>query len=128
MAPTSARPWGAGRSPTGLPRQWCALRRSLFFQGGPALLPPSCNGRLVALRRPCDRPLDTVVQPMQQPVDVGGMVRDAEGAPHHLGDALAGPHLPAKPIRLRSTVEQVGKLGELLGAEFGCRPRRGTAS
>src|SRR5260370_14888447 len=117
MVPRSARPWAASRSPIGLPRRWCALRRSLFFQGWPALLPPRLDGGLVALRCPRDRALHAVPHGMQEPTDMGRVRGDAKRASDDLRHPLAGPHLPAEAICLRSAFHEGGQLRELLGAQ-----------
>lgn len=47
------------------------------------------------------------------------MIGDAEGAVDDLGDALAGPHLPAEAVSLRPALQQGGELGHLCGRELG---------
>src|SRR5690242_9853397 len=117
MAPRCAPPWAGDRSRIGLPRRWSAPPRRLFFQGWPALLPPGGNRRLVALRRACPGPLHAVAQTMEESVDVGRMVGDAERASNDLSDPLARPDLPAKAVRLWPTSNERRNLGALLLAQ-----------
>src|SRR5512146_3586298 len=124
MAPRSARPWATGRSPIGLSRRSCALRRPLFFQRRPPLLPPGLNGGRVALRRPRHRALHAVPHGMQEPTDVRWMVTDTKRAPDHFGDPLAGPHLAAEPVGFWTPFHERGQLGKLLGAQA-CLPTGG---
>jgi hypothetical protein len=67
--------------------------------------------------------LDALVQRMQQPVNVGRMVRDAEGAPDDLRHPLAGPHLATEAVRLCPALQQRGKLGQLRGGALGSGTR-----
>src|SRR5262249_36777929 len=96
-----------------------APRRRLVFDRGPALLPPDANGALVALGGALDGTLHAVAQAMQQTTDVRGIRGDPKGAADHLADSFARPGLPAKPRRLRSTVQERGQLSQLLRREFG---------
>jgi hypothetical protein len=50
--------------------------------------------------------VDTVLEDMQQQADVGWMIADAKHALDDLGDALAGPDLPAKAAHLRSALQE----------------------
>jgi hypothetical protein len=76
---------------------------------------------LVTLRRSRTRPLHAVAQTMEEAVDMGGMVGDAERAANDLSDPLARPDLPAKAVRLRPTSHERRNLGALLLAQSRCR-------
>lgn len=88
-----------------------------FFQRGPAFLPPGGDGGLVALGRPLDRALHAMTDRVQQPADVGWVVRDAKRAPDHVGHPPAGPDLATKAVGFRSLCEELRQLGDLLGGE-----------
>ena len=53
------------------------------------------------------------------------IIADPKGAPDDLTNPLTRPHLAPKAIGLRSTVQESGQLGELLGRELRGRARRG---
>jgi hypothetical protein len=59
---------------------------------------------------------------------MGGMVRDAKGAPDHRGHPPAGPDLAAEAVRLRSPLHQGGQLSELLWSQPRLAARGGMAS
>jgi hypothetical protein len=76
---------------------------------------------------PFDWSLDTVAQRMEQPVDVGGVVRNTKRAPNDLGHPLARPDLAAEAVGLRAAGKQGGDLVPLRSGEPGRWTRRGMA-
>jgi hypothetical protein len=90
---------------------------TVFFERGPVLVPPGANRRFVALGRALDGPLDTVADRVQQPTNVGWVVRDTEGASDHLGHPPAGPDLATESVCFRSWHEQRRQLSKLLAGE-----------
>jgi hypothetical protein len=52
------------------------------------------------------------------------MVGDAKLQANDRGDPTTSPHVSAKPIGGRGTLEEVGQVGELLACQAACRTRR----
>ena len=82
------------------------------------------DGCLIALGRPLDGLLDTVLDGSQDAATMRRMVADAEDALDHLGDPLGGPDLPAIAKRLRSLCQHCWQLGRLLSTQLRLGARR----
>ncbi len=82
------------------------------------------DGCLIALGRPLDGLLDTVLDSTQDAATMGRMVADAEDPLDHLGDPLGGPDLPAIAKRLRASRQHCWQLSHLLSTQLALRAGR----
>jgi len=81
------------------------------------------DGGLIALGRPLDGLLDTVLDGTQNAATMGRMVADAEDSLDHLRDPLGGPDLPAIAKCLRPSRQHCWQLGYLLSTQLALRAR-----
>ena len=105
--------------------QGSALPRRSPSQFGPHFHSPACDRLLVALNRTGDRNLRCPTQFLQQTRNVVFVVTDAEFPLDNLGDAVAGPHIAAKTIRLCSVPKQIWNQTFLCDRQLGRMPWRG---
>jgi hypothetical protein len=115
----------AGRTRSDRPRRSPTLRRSLFFDGWPALLPPDPHGLLAALGGTLDGAWHAGAQAMQAATGGRGIIRDVQTCAESLHPPVctstpvhACPRLSTKPVRFRPTLQERRELGPLLQREL----------
>lgn len=94
---------------------------------GPPGGPPPLDRRLVPLAGPALRFLAAPALPAQDLPDVGGVVRDPEGASDDRGPPRQGPEVGAEPVGLRPVEEELQELRPLPRGQAGGPPRGGLA-
>src|SRR5213592_4930880 len=102
MVRRSAQPLATSKSRTHLRTRSFVSPLELFFKRGPAFVLPTLDGGFVSLAGPLHRLLHAVLQSLQQPTTMAGMIAHAILTLDHLSHPLRSPHLAAKPKGLRS--------------------------
>jgi hypothetical protein len=104
----------------------CGLRRALFFERGPAFLPPRLDRLFVALRRPRAGLLDAVAHGLQEAADVRGVIeltpqvrRMTSATRWHV------PICPRKPYASAPASKSAGSWARCSALSRDCRPGAG---
>lgn len=87
---------------------------------------PVGNSRFVALPRAARRLLETPLDGLEEPADVGRMVPDAKLAVNDDGNARSGPNLAAKSVGFSAPLQELGQAGQLVGGQAAGEPGRRT--
>ena len=87
---------------------------------------PVGNGRFVALPRTACRLLETPLNGLEEPADVGWMEPNAICQVNDDGNAHASPDLAAKAVGFGSPLQEFGQAGQLVGRQAARDARRGT--
>jgi hypothetical protein len=87
---------------------------------------PVGNGRFVALPRTACRLLETPLDGLEEPADVGWMVPNAICQVNYEGNAHASPELAAKAVGFGSLLQEFGQAGQQVDRQAAGDARRGT--